>query len=378
MNRYSKRSGHILLLFLTVMAIGLLFASSILVLQANVYRAAKRTAHSRTAGYFAEAGVDKAFRSFINDTNYTGETMTLDGEAVTVSVEPGNTANEKYLVGAATINGVMRRYRMKLVTSSTGVAVAFNYAMQAGANGFIVGNNSTINGSVYSNGNITGGSNSRIVGNATAVGTISSVTVTGTKKTGASAQPLPPFDAAFWKTKAQEGGTINGNYTPATGTTLGPKYITGNLVLGNSVQITISGPVYVQGVIQFGNNPILTADDELGQQGSMLITEQALQLGNNITTNNNGQGGYLLLVTTSASGIQIGNNATAIRGPLYAPNGTLQIGNNARAVAFTAKLIQTGNNTIVDFDEGLADATFSDGSGPSGGWVAEQGSFQEY
>lgn len=371
-----QRSGHILLLFLTVMAIGLLFATSVLVLQANVYRSAKRAANSRTAGYFAEAGIDKAFQAYTADPNYAGETFNLAGQPVTTTVETGATANEKYLVATTTVDNVMRRYRMKLIASSTGVAVAFNYAMQAGTNGFVVGNNSTINGSVYSNGNIVGGSNSRIVGNATAVGTITNMTVTGTKKTGASPQPLPPFDANFWKTKAQEGGTINGNHTAANGSTLGPVYITGNLIFGNNANITINGPVYVKGSIQFGNNPILTANDDLGQQGSMVITEQALQLGNNITTNNNGQGGYLLLVTTSTSGIQIGNNATAIKGPLYAPNGTLQIGNNARAVAFTAKLIQTGNNTVIDFDEGLADASFS--TGPTGGWAIESGSFQEY
>ncbi len=379
MRKRTSKRGYILLLFLTVMAIGLILASSILVLQANVYRAAKHQSDGKDATYLAEAGIDKAYQTFTTNTSYSGETFSLNGQNVTTSIQPGATANEKFIVASSTVNGTFRQYRAKLVASSSGVAVAFNYAMQAGTSGFDIGNNSILNGSVYSNGNITGGNGSRINGGAKAVGTISSpnpLVSPGPKLSGQPLEPLPVFDAAFWKAKAQEGGTITGDYTPADNSTLGPKYITGNLTFGNNVRVTISGPIYVDGSISFGNSPVLTADGSLGSQGSMLVTEQSLSLGNSITINNNNNGGYLLLATVSTDGISIGNGATAINGPLYAPNGTISVGNNARAVAFTGKGISTGNGTIVTYDEGLADASF--GTGATGGWTLQKGSFQEF
>ncbi len=376
--RQGQRHGQVLILFLGLTAIGLLLAISALSLQGAVYHNTKRASDIKAATYLAEAGIEKGFLTFQGNSSYTGETLSLGDGSVTVTLTNGASANEKYVIAQATVNGFSRQLRAKLVTSSNSVAVAFSYAMQAGSRGFVMGNGSQINGNVYSNQNVTGGNGSLITGDAYAVGTVSGVTVNGQKRTSQPAQALPTFNASFWKTKAQEGGTITGNYTPTNGSIIGPLYVTGNLTITNGIRLTVRGPVYVSGSIIFGNGPIIQADNSLGSESSMLVTEQKVTLGNSITLNNNTRGGYLLIATTSSAtdAINIGNSSDNINGPLYAPNGTISIGNNAHAVAFTGAGITTGNNTILTYDEGLASTSFS--TGPGGGWTLQKGSLQEY
>lgn len=373
----TQRSGQILIFFLTTMIIGLLLATSLLSLEAAAFRSSKNIAKGKEAYYLAEAGIDKGHYQFKNDSNYTGESLALGNGNLTIAVTPGATANEKILSAVATIDGKSRRLRVKLGTSPEGVAVSFRYALQSGTDGFTLGNNSQVNGNVYSNGNITGGNGSVITGDAYAVGTITGVTVNGQKKTGQPAEPLPTFDAAFWKQKAQEGGTITGDYTPENNSTIGPIYITGDLIIGNNVSLTVQGPVYASGKITFGNEPTLTVDNSLGNHGVMLIAEGPISFGNKIYINKNQGGGYLLIGSTSTStAMSIGNNAGSVNAPLYAPNGKIDIGNSAQAVAFTGNQVVTGNGAIVDYDEGLASATFS--TGPGGTWVIQKGTLQEY
>ncbi len=372
-----QRKGQVIILFLAVTAVGLLLSMAALTYQGGLIRQTKNLATRQAVFYLAESGIERAINRFRADPNYTGETFTLGDGQVTTSVTAGATANEKYLKAVGQIGSLSRKLQVKFTTQSTGVPVAFHYALQSGNGGFQIGNNSIINGNVYSNASISGGNNSRITGDAYAVGSVTNVIVSGQTKTGQASQPFPPFDDAFWKSKAQAGGTISGNYTPAPNSTIGPLYITGNLIINNNVTVTVSGPVYVDGLITFGNAPVLRVDNSLGTSGTMFISKQTITFGNSITVSNNQQGGYLLMISTNAAtAISIGNNAGAIQAPLYAPYGTINIGNNVQAVAFTGNRIILGTGASVIYNQGLANASFS--SGPSGGWQLETGTFQEY
>lgn len=374
----NSKPGQILILFLTLMSFCLLLSTALISLKGAAYRDSRQTVDAKEAHYLAEAGLDKGFLAYKSSQTYTGETFSLGNGSVQVTIANGATANEKIINSIATVADKTRRLRAKLSTTQSGTAIAFSYALQAGSGGFSIGNNSIINGNVYSNQNISGGNNSVISGDAYAVGTITGVTVQGQRLTGQPVQPLPAFDQNFWRGKAQEGGTINGNYSPVNNSTLGPLYIAGNLSFGNQVNVTITGPVYVTGEITFGNQPVLTVSDSLGSSGTMLISERNVFLGNGITVTNNQQNGYLLMVSTLIGGtaISIGNSALAINAPLYAPYGTLSIGNNARAIAFAAYQVITGTGAIITYDEGLALATYS--GGPGGTWTFQKGSLQEY
>lgn len=374
----SKKSGYILVFFIMLSGLSLLLATSILSFQGAVLRDAKKISFRLDSGYLAQAGLDKGFLAYKTNQSYAGETLNLGNGSVVTSVTAGSTANEKILSAVGTVGGVTRRYRAKLTTQASGTAVAFNYGMQIGAGGFVMGNNSIINGSVYSNQNIVGGNGSQVNGDAFAVGSITNVVVTGTSQTGVPPEPMPPFDGDFWRTKAMEGTNITGNYSPASGSTIGPLYVSGDITFDNNVDVTIAGPVYANGQITFGNSPILRVSNNTGTSGVMMVAGSNVTFGNGLTAHKNSGGGYLLIVglSSSSSAISMGNSVIITNAPLYAPNGTITMGNSAQGTAFTGWRIQTGNGAIINYDEGLANASFS--SGPGGSWQLQKGTFQEY
>lgn len=117
----------------------------------------------------AEAGVDKALAS-LNKTggSYTGETETVLGSgSLSVSIT-SSTPNTKIIESTGYIPSkenakVKRTVKM---TVARGIGVAFNYGVQVGDGGLQMEENSRINGSVYSNGNIKMRNNSTITGDA--------------------------------------------------------------------------------------------------------------------------------------------------------------------------------------------------------------------
>lgn len=377
-NNQKPTNGYVLVFFLLVTGLALMLAMSALAFTGAVLRQAKSGSQRQAAAYLAEAGLEKGFKAFQANPNYTGETLSLgDGTAV-ITISPGSSANERIVTAEGRVANQTRRYRAKIVTSPSGAAIAFKYGLQAGDLGATVGNNTLINGNIYSNANVVGANGARVTGDAYAVGTISRLTVSGQTVNGADPVALPPYDPAFWQGRAAAGGTIEGNYSPASGSTLGPLYINGDLLINNSVILNIAGPVYVQGRIIFGNSPVMNVDNSIANQSVLLISNGEISFGNSIIINKNQGGGYLFIVSnsTSSSAITIGNSADTINAPLYAPFGRLVIGNRARAVSFAAKGIDFGNEVIINYDEGLANANFT--TGPGGSWSLQKGSFQEY
>lgn len=379
MNSLQRRSGAVLVFFLGLMTLGLLLAVTIMSYQGYVFRNAKQISSKQDSTYVAEAGLEKGLAAFLANPNYTGENLNIGNGSTTVSVSPGATASEKVLSAIGTVNGQIRRIRVKLETQASGVAVAFHYALQVGNQGMTMGNGNVITGNLYSNQNITAGNNSSVTGSASAVGTISrGLTVSGQKLTGQPVQPLPTFDANFWRTKAQAGTTINGNYSPTSGSTIGPLYVTGNLTFGNSVNVTVAGPVYVAGNIVFGNTITLNVASSLAPYGVMVIADGTVTFGNSLDVVRPNGTGYILVASTStsSSAITMGNGTSVVNAPIYAPNGGIVIGNSAHIVSFTARRVTIGNNAVITYDSGLASASFS--SGPSGTWTIEKGTYQEY
>ncbi len=168
-----RKNGQILILVFVALGV-VLFTVLFIIGGAQVYfQNAQYSLQAEKATAIAEAGVDKALNS-LNKTggSYNGEVETLLGDgsySVTITNQSG--ANKVlevtgYIPGKA--NPKVKRTIKIQVTN--GLGIAFNYGLQIGEGGICMGNGATLNGSVYSNGNISGGNSTMITGDVYVAG----------------------------------------------------------------------------------------------------------------------------------------------------------------------------------------------------------------
>lgn len=323
-----------------------------------------------------------------------------------------------------------------------GVLVAgtnFPYGAQVGDGGLEMENNSSIAGSVYSNGDIVGGNGATITGDAFVSGasnSIEGVTVGGNAKAhtmddvtigenadayvfndgviggninansisnctvggnaafntksscvilGTETTPTtPPTDPTYlpfpieastittWKSDAVAGGTIAGNYSVTTDVSLGPKEITGDLLMNtNNKTLTITGTIYVHGNIDISNGAIVRCASSYGTNSCLLLSDGWIHIQNNGTFQGSGTvGSYLMLLTNAAGGghhgsaIDLHNNASGAI--FYAPNGMVFLHNNVTVSELIAYKVHLENSATLIYEIGLQDVHFL--SGPTGGY----------
>ncbi len=255
---------------------------------------------------------------------------------------------------------------------------------------YLGGITGTINSVLIGTGS-TGDARAHTVNNSTIAGTNYCQTGSGNNKACNTSQADPtPQNFAIsdaninqWKTEAEAGGVVSGNYTLNNGATasLGPTKITGNMVLDNNVTLTITGTVWVQGTITLSNNVIVKLDAGYGANGGVMLSDGYINLSNNTTFQGSGQAGsYFLLISTndcngtnsptgqtctsSNSAINVGNNVGAA--VIYGSRGQVDVANNGGAKEITGYGIELENNATVTYESGLANTNFS--SGPGGGF----------
>ncbi len=128
---------------------------------------------SEKATALAEAGIDKAIVS-LNKTggSYAGETETAFGEGtITVKITNKDAITKKIeTTGYIPNKAKAKSKRTVQILVSRGIGAAFNYGVQVGEGGWQLGNNNTVQGSVYSNGNIQAGSGNQITGDVYVAG----------------------------------------------------------------------------------------------------------------------------------------------------------------------------------------------------------------
>lgn len=171
--RKDQQAGQLVILSLVVIGVILvstltLVGGSQLFIQNTAY-----TNQSAQAVNLAEAGLDKAIAS-LNATggSYSGEAETILGNgsysvAVTTP-DSGTKVIESTAYLPSKQNAKVRR--TVKATVSKGVGISFNYGVQVGEGGLEMFNDSTINGSLYSNGSVQMGNNARILGDAYVAG----------------------------------------------------------------------------------------------------------------------------------------------------------------------------------------------------------------
>lgn len=211
-------------------------------------------------------------------------------------------------------------------------------------------------------------------------------TVTGTQHPGSSdpaptAFPISDNQIAEWKNDASVGEPIIGDVHPAKDATitLGPKKITGNLILDDGQTLVVSGTIYVQGNISIGNKGKIQLSPSYGSNSGMIISDGWMHFENNGSFSGAGAGSYLMLLSTATGGgdfnsaMDIHNNVTGVI--LFAPNGTMHMHQNVRVTQISAKKIELENGCVITYDLGLINkVNFS--AGPGGGWQFLPGSWR--
>lgn len=382
----------------------ILLAFSFLIM--NELRIGRAAIDSMQAYYAAEAGIEDILLrlqpGYVLPTN-TPYTWVVGSSSVQVTV--GNTVGgTRTIVADGTRNGKSRRVTAVATTVTTNAS--FFYGAQIGDGGLSMGSNTQITGNTFSNGNIIGAGKTSSIITGTAVAakdsmiqsvgvgadayanSLDNCTITGVAyyftsitNCGAGAQqmmsstissiafPLSTQQIANWQADAAAGGTLSGYSVPNNQSrTLGPIKIDGNLSLGNNSVLTLTGTIWVTGTITFGNSVTIQLDPGYQSLSGVMVVDGAITTGNTTVLRGTGQVGSYLMIVTNATGnaLTLGNSATGAI--FYAPNGTVQIGNNLDLKEVTAYRLVLGNNATITYETGLANVSFS--SGPGGRWTA--------
>jgi len=217
-------------------------------------------------------------------------------------------------------------------------------------------NSATITQSAYSQGSISLTNSSQITGDAHYQGSISmtgSSSVLGQKLHGpVTLPPFPTFNvptasqinatATQYKNAAIAGGTITGDLTINSNTSLGPKYITGSLTIKNST-LTLTGTIYVEGTITLQNSSQII----MGSGGPYAIVANGNIIIGNSANVNAIHTSPLPTIMSVNGGITVSNSSN-IGGIVYAPNGTITMSNSVIVYGSVVGLVvNTANSTVI-------------------------------
>lgn len=190
--------------------------------------------------------------------------------------------------------------------------------------------------------------------------------------------PISEANITAWKNEAGAAGSIS---TPVCGsqTPWGPGKFNSNLTLSNQCVIKVKTPIWVTGDIVMGNQNTFTLDSSYGTGSGIIVIDGKADLGNQNKLLGTGQGNSILVLlttydsrTNNNSAINIGNVGNT--GVFYADKGIIDPGNNNQFKEITAWKIKLTNESIIDYETGLASILFS--SGPSGTYSLVKGTYQ--
>ena len=168
---HASSKGYVLLLGMIFFGVFLSMSAGLTSYITLNARAERSAVASKQALALAEAGIDKAAYELNHNSNYSGESNTALGAGrVTVAVTTID-GSTKRISATAYVPNATNPIAVKTARANISISaenISFNYGVQAGAGGFRLSGGSTINGNVYSNGDINATTGVRITGSATA------------------------------------------------------------------------------------------------------------------------------------------------------------------------------------------------------------------
>lgn len=395
-----QEKGYILsMVVFFILMIALSLAMSMAFLVASQQLKTTRATLAIQAYYGAESGIEEAMLRLRNNYNMSNLSYSFAVGNATANVVIGNIVNASRTINSsASLRGVNRMAGVQYSVDAT--KLEFHYGAEVGVQGLEMEKNSIINGNVFSNGVVTGEgaiANNLIVANANTVsgsiaisgsvlahncvspvsvggnliyvtGGVHTCSVTGSTTARSShifSQSLPISDTQVtnWRNSATLGGTISGNYSLGNDQTasLGPRRITGNLVLGNNATLNVTGTLYVQGNITIGNNSTIRLDSSYSTFSGIIILDGNMSTSNNTTFTGSGQAGsYLVILSTSNSSSAIVINDDIAGAIFYAKNGKIIVDNNVVVEALVGDGIHLGNAARINYNSAFQNLFFID------------------
>jgi len=184
---YPRNNGAammIVVIFFVVISVTILVG--IITPVVREFKIAGTTLNAKKAYFLAESGVEDALYRIRNSKQISSSETLVLGTSTTTTTITDISSSQKSIVSIGDADSKQRKIDL---TVTTGVGVSFNYGVQTGKGGFTMANNSSIVGSVYSNGSITG--SGTITGSATSANSASLVAdQTNSKET-------PDYDVTF-------------------------------------------------------------------------------------------------------------------------------------------------------------------------------------
>ena len=165
----ASQRGQLLIIATIFLAVLFIIAFSLSFAVTHTSSTIKKTNYEKKSLNAAEAGIQKAISTLNDNSSYTGETNTVFGDGqFTTSVTSINSTTKQidataYIPNAA--NPIITKH-LRANATIDATFVSFTYGVQIGEGGLTLKQNSSITGSVYSNGSIIGENGSFITGDA--------------------------------------------------------------------------------------------------------------------------------------------------------------------------------------------------------------------
>jgi len=150
------------------MVLFLLFASAALLLSFSSIalresRASRIDLRAKQSFFLAEAGVEDVFYRAQNGMDYGPDSESISIEGAQADIDINVTGSVIEITSEGNVSSAVRRVKTVI---TTGAGASFRYAIQVGYIGLKMQEQASIIGSVFSNGNIKGGNNTEITGDA--------------------------------------------------------------------------------------------------------------------------------------------------------------------------------------------------------------------
>ncbi len=165
-NFQSGQAALILVILILALAVVATLGLNLLSIQRQT--SARQLTDAVQSYYVAESGIEDSLLRVISDdhTHEANTTLTLNGHTATITItESGDTST---ITSEGDVNNRIRKLSTELQKDTVGAS--FFYGIQVDDGGLSMGNNSRVNGNVYSNGDITGGNGATITNDATVEG----------------------------------------------------------------------------------------------------------------------------------------------------------------------------------------------------------------